>query len=260
VDRLELFLGRLDLFLLLFSRWTGLLATAPVFSHRLIPVQVRVALAVVFSLIALPLFAGEPALAFPGGLALAVIRELLTGMLVGFVASLLFSAIAFAGELLDIDLGFAVVNVLDPLSSQPVPMLGSLLQILALLFYLGVDGHHSLLLALLESYQAVPIAGLSPGPDFTQHLVRAAGEIFRAGFLLASPVLAALFLATVALALVGRAVPQMNLFIVGLPAKTGAGLLLLALLIPVYTTAFAGLFDQIHRQVLDSLPLMAPGP
>lgn len=257
-ELLTLVVGRLDLFLLLLARWTGLFVTAPVFSNRMVPVPVRVLLAGALAFLIMPLFAGTPSLSFPAGLASGVVLELLTGMLIGFVATLIFTALQFAGEILDIDMGFAIVNVMDPASGMPMPLLGNLLQILALLFYLGLNGHHSLILAVLESYAAVPLAGLAAGNGLDRHLVDVAGEVFRAGFLLASPVLAALFLTTAALAVVGRAVPQMNLFVVGLPAKSGVGIILMALLLPLYTTAFAALFEELNRQVLATLPLMAP--
>lgn len=250
-------LDRLDVFLLLFSRIAGLFATAPVLSNPLVPVQVRVALAAGVALLALPLQRAAP---FPGplpALAPLLVRELVVGMLLGLVPTALLAAVQFAGELLDLDMGFSIVNTLDPLSQQQAPLLGNFLHLLVLLFFLALDGHHGLLVAVLGSFRLLP-PGAPPGSlaGLQAHVLGVAAELFRLGFALAAPLLAALFLTTVAIAVVGRAVPQMNIFIVGLPVKTGAGLALLAALLPLYGAAFRALFDRMLAQTQATLQLL----
>lgn len=256
MDVFALALQRADALLLIFARATGLLTTAPAFSNRFVPVPVRVALALVLSLLVLPLVQGPQV---PGGLpalALWVAQEMLVGMLLGLVAALAFAAVQFAAELLDLDLGFSVANLLDPLTQDPTPLVGNLQFLLALVFYLTVDGHHGLLLALLDSYALLPPGRAALTPGLERHVVDLAGALFRDGLALASPVLAALFLTTVALGVVSRAVPQMNLFAVGLPARAAAGLALLAALVPAYAAAFRSLFAGLYAHLYQALDAM----
>lgn len=253
---LDLALRRLDVLLLIFSRVLGLFTTAPVFSNRQVPVQVRVALSMACALLVLPLYAHT---AVPVGftsLAPLVVQELLVGMLLGYVAVLVFTAIQMAGELLDIDLGFSIVNILDPISQQQGPIIGNLQFLLALLFFLAMDGHHGLLLAVLDSFALLPVGKLALTTALERQVIDLAGEIFRLGLALASPLLAALFLVTVAMAAVSRAVPQMNIFIVGMPAKAAAGLALLAVLLPLYTAAFRALFERMFAHVYTAIGFM----
>lgn len=250
-------LGQLDLFLLLFSRVTGLFVTAPVLGNPTVPAQLRVALAAAVALLALPAAGAARLPDSLAALAPLALRELVIGMLLGLVPTLLLAAVQFGGELLDVDLGFSIVSTLDPLNQQPLPLLGNFQYLLALLFFLAVDGHHGLLLAVLGSFRLLP-PGAPPGDlaGLDRHVLSVAGEIFRLGLSLAAPVLVALFLATVAIAVVGRAVPQMNVFVVGLPVKTGAGLALLAALVPLYGATFRALFERMLAQTQVTLELL----
>ncbi|BDG59368.1 flagellar biosynthetic protein FliR [Caldinitratiruptor microaerophilus] len=257
MDVLGRALGQLDLFLLLFSRVIGLFVTAPVLGNPSIPAQLRVALAMAVALLALPAAGGVRLPDSLPALAPLALRELVIGMVLGFVPTLLLAAVQFAGEILDVDLGFSIVSTLDPLNQQPLPLLGNFQYLLALLFFLAVDGHHGLLLTVLGSFRLLP-AGAPPGDlaGLDRHVLALAGEIFRLGLSLAAPVLVALFLTTVAIAVVGRAVPQMNVFVVGLPVKTGAGLALLAALVPLYAAAFRTLFERMLAQTQVALELL----
>lgn len=260
MEYLDSLVGRLDLLLLIFARFMGLFTTAPIFSNRMVQVPVRVTLAVACGFAIYPLYRDFPAPASLLELAALAVRELGVGMIIGFVAALIFAGLQVAGELLDIDMGFSMVNVLDPMAGQPLPLIGNFKYVLGLLLFLGVGGHHGLLLAVADSYTLVPLGGLALSGPLAQTMLRMGGDLFRIGLLVAAPVLAALFLTTVALAVVGRAVPQMNIFIVGLPLKAGAGLALLALFLPLYMTTMVALFERLFSELYGLLPLMGGAP
>lgn len=256
MEYLDTLIGRLDVLLLIFARLMGLFTTAPVFSNRFVLIPVRVALAVTSGFVVYPLLRAEPVPAALPGLVALVVKELAVGMIVGFVASLIFTGLQIAGELLDIDMGFGIVSVLDPMSGQQLPIIGNLQYIVALLLFLSVDGHHGLLLAVMDSYTVIPVGGLALTGPLTEQMLRLGGDLFRIGLVLAAPVLAALFLTTVALALVGRAVPQMNIFVVGLQVKAAAGLALLAVFLPLYAATLTRLFDRMFAHLYGLMPLM----
>lgn len=249
-------LGRVDLFLLLFLRVLGLFLTAPVWSSRAVPVQLRVGVALVTALVVLPLFA-SPRLpeSLPALVPLAL-QEMLVGMLIGFIAALAMSAFQFAGQLLDVNMGLSMVNVLDPLSNTQVPILGNFLHLLAMLIFLAINGHHMLLGALMDSYALVPIGGAQLSQPLSQALVGIAANLFMIGLKVAAPVLAALFLTTVALGVLNRAVPQLNVFVVGLPVQLAVGVFMLMVVLPLYVTFLNAVFRGLTADLTNVLRLI----
>lgn len=251
----DLLLPQVQRLALVFARVVGLFAVAPVFSNRFVPVTLRVALALACSLAVLPVL---PPLATVGWARLMalVAAETLVGATAGFAATLVFAAVQFAGQLLDIDMGFGVAGLLDPGSGAPAAIVGSLHWILALLLFLSLDGHHGLLLVIAASYQAVPLGGFTLGEAPVAALLAMGGELFRSGLVLAAPVLATLFLTTVALAVVNRAVPQVNVFMIGLPVKAAVGLVTLLTLLPLYLAAMTRLLAGLLDRLYGLLPLL----
>jgi flagellar biosynthetic protein FliR len=246
---LEALLPRIDLILLMWIRVMGLFTTAPVWSNRQVPIQVRVALSFAIGLLLHGLIPQPAPVVNLIQLVPLALKELLVGMLIGFVVAMAFAAFQFAGELLDINIGFTMMNVLDPVTNTQSPLLGNFLYILALLVFFTINGHHMLFRALLDSYQVVPVDGAALTGALTEHLVQSAAKIFAIGLQVAIPVLAALLLTAVALGIINRTVPQMNVFVVGLPVQLFVGTALLAVILPLYLAAlrgvFGGLFDDI---------------
>lgn len=252
-------LRQADLFLLALARVLGLCLTAPLLSNRLVPLALRLTVAALVAAAVLPalLAAPPPALGLPL-LAWSLLVELATGLTIGFAAELLFTAVQVGGELLDIDLGFALASVLDPSGSAALPMVGNLQHLLALLLYLNLNGHHLLLRTLAASYRVVPIGGLGFGPATHAQLTTLAATLFTGAVALVAPALAALWLTSLALALLNRAVPQMNVFINGLPAKVLVGLAAIALSLPLFSEVFQRLVAA-HQGNLERLVRLLGG-
>ncbi|HHW15033.1 MAG TPA: flagellar type III secretion system protein FliR [Firmicutes bacterium] len=226
-----------DRYLLVLVRVSGFLGATPFFGSRTIPNQAKVALALVVAWFLLPLAQASAAgirPGNPGAYALAVGSELLIGFALGYAVTLTFAALQIAGQLMDIPIGFSLVNVLDPLLSQQVPVLGQFQYILFTLMFLAVDGHHQLLRVLVKTFELVPLGAFRYTPELPGLMVRGFSDAFLLGFKLSLPVVAALFLTDVALGLVARAVPQMNVFVVGFPAKIAVGLAFVVLILPAY--------------------------
>jgi flagellar biosynthetic protein FliR len=236
-------------------RVMGVLAAGPVWSSRYLYWPLRALLAVYTGVALAPAIARYP---MPGGagLLLAAGRELATGLALGFMAGLVFSAVQVAGHLIDMETGFGIVNVLDPNLGQPAPVVGTFLYLLAMLVFLSLNGHHLLLVALSDSFQVVPVDSARWGEATLRALLDATGEMFWIALRIALPVVGALFVGSVALGLVARSVPQLNIFVVGLPAKLAGGLLLLALAMPTYVLMVRALAEDSHRHTLALLRLL----
>ncbi|HAI20828.1 MAG TPA: flagellar biosynthetic protein FliR [Clostridiales bacterium UBA8153] len=236
-------------------RVMGVLAAGPVWSSRYLYWPVRALLAVYTGVALAPVVARAP-LTQGAGLLLSAGRELATGLALGFMAGLVFSAVQVAGHLIDMETGFGIVNVLDPNLGQPAPVVGSFLYLLAMLVFLSLNGHHLLLMALADSFQVVPVDSALWGGGSLRVVVDASGEMFWIALRIALPVVGALFVGSVALGLVARSVPQLNIFVVGLPAKLAGGLLLLSLAMPAYVLMVEVLARDSHRHTMALLRLM----
>jgi len=181
------------------------------------------------------------------------VGELCVGWLIGFVAYVTFSAIHFAGKVMDMQVGFAMVNVMDPTSGQQIPLIGSFLYNLAIIVFLVVNGHHMLIAALFESFQSVPVLGVSPSPNLAGFVVNLVNGVFVTGMKLAMPVTFSILLTNVGLGILARTMPQLNIFVVGLPLQIVIGVFVLSILMPFYVLFLDVLFNETYAQITTAL-------
>lgn len=258
LDLLAMALDRFTLFWLVAARIGGVVFVLPPFGHQAVAPAVRLFLALFLALAILPLVP-EPPGGIPGdllGYAGLFVREVAVGLAIGFLVNLLLAAAEAAGHLLDMGLGFGLVNVIDPVFGRPTPLTGQFMHFLAVVVFLAADGHVQVLAALLASFRHLPpgagslLRGLGVG-------LEQAGWLFVTAVRLALPILAALFLTTLLLGLVSRAAPQLNIFAVGLPVQVGVGLVALALAVPAYVLAFKLLLPEAFRALAGFLEVVA---
>lgn len=230
-------------FVLLAVRLGGLVLSAPIFGSPTMPAPLRGALALLLTLMFAPLAGTPPAEAWTAGaFVLAAGAEFAVGLLIGFTASLLFAAVRLAGHLVDQDMGLSLAAVLDPTSEEPVAVVSQFQTLIAMIVYLVINGHHILLTSVAESLRAVPVGGGFAFGAASPGLVgEMAGKLFVVGLSLAIPALATLFLVTVAMAFLARAVPEMSLLTLGYPLRTLVGMAALAVSVGFFVRAFARL-------------------
>jgi len=246
-----------ELWALVFVRLVSGVAVLPVLGDRRFPMLGRVGLAGLLAVLLLP--AVRPPAAIPRGtweLGLLVAKEASVGLVLGFVSLLIFHAMHYAGQVVGFQMGFAVVNVVDPQTQQQVSLIGEFQYLTAVLFFLVLNGHHMLLAALARSFELVPLFSVSPSPELGGSLVRLTSEVFVIGAKVAAPAMAALFLANVALSIIARTVPQMNIFIVGFPIGIAVGLAALAYSTPLVAHVFRNAVAQLQRDLLTILQLL----
>lgn len=238
------------LFLLILVRVTSFLVTMPIFSYRTVPGMVKIGLGVLISLlIDMTLFESQ-SVPFDGTFILLVMKEALVGLSMGFVAGVLTYAVQLAGSFIDLQMGFAIANVISPENGTTTPLTGQLLYMLQLLFFLGVNAHHMLLSGLMYSFSLIPpdhlAVNLASG-NTAEFVARLTGQMFVIGMQLAMPIVGCLFLVDVAVGLIARTVQQVNVFVVGLPLKIIVGFLIMLVVFPAFIGLFRFIFESMTQ-------------
>ena len=252
MDLYELLQGHVAAFLLTLTRISGIFLISPFFGSMNIPIFFRVGIALAMTVVLFPVVDGLGAPAAPASIVMfgaAVLGELFIGWLIGFVAYISFAAITMAGKVMDMQVGFAVVNVVDPTSGQQIPLIGSFLYNLAVIILLVTNGHHMLIAALVESFRAVPLAGLEANISLALIIANFTGTIFLTGMKIAMPITFAILLTNVGLGILSRTMPQMNIFVVGIPMQLMIGLFVLSMIMPFYVLFLDVLFNEMYGNI-----------
>ncbi|MFZ4454168.1 flagellar biosynthetic protein FliR [Salibacterium aidingense] len=240
-------LNQLPVYLLVLIRVLAFFTSMPLFSYRNVPAHFKVGLGAFFAFI-IVFTLDVPEMNIDSTYILLIFKEMLVGLSIGLIAGIMIYAVQVAGMFLDIALGFLVANVIDPQTGAQSPLMGGFLYTFTLLFLLAVDGHHLILDGIYYSYEFIPIEQLQLpfGEEaVAYHVLESFSTMFMIAFQMAFPIVGCLFLTDVALGMMSRAVPQMNVFVVGLPLKIFAGLPLLAVTIPGFFMAVDHLFDEM---------------
>ena len=240
-------------FLLVLVRFTGLVVSAPVLGSRNFPAMAKLGLSALAAMVVTPTL---PALAetLPSGaLAFAVmgVGELVIGLLIGFAITLVLAAVQVAGQIIDMLSGFALMNVFNPAIEAQVPIFGFFYFVVAALFLLATNGHHTMIRALVATFDAVPAGGFVLRPELLWEVGSWGRAMFYDGLLIAAPVAGALLVAYVSMGLLGRVVPQIHLFVVGFPVTIAMGLLMVGITLHLYLGVLNGMFDRMFRNVSD---------
>ena len=238
-------------YLLVLVRVSGLIMTAPVLGSRNFPAMAKVGLAAFTALIITPAL---PALAetLPdGALAFGVLSmgELAIGLMMGLVMQMVFAAVQVAGQIIDMLSGFAMMNVFNPALETQVPIFGFFLYIIAALYLLVWNGHHLMIRGLVSTFDKIPLGGFAVQPGLLWEASVWGRVMFLDGLAIAAPVAASLLVAYVTMGLLGRVVPQIQLFVVGFPVTIALGLLTVAFMMGIYLTILDGMFVRMFRNL-----------
>jgi flagellar biosynthetic protein FliR len=238
-------------FLLIFARVGGLVVTAPLLSTPTIPSTLKAGLTLIFSLALVPLTApltgSVPEHLFL--LAADVIKNVVFGLALGYLASLFFAAVEMAGYFVDTQMGFGLINLLNPFSERQDSVLSMFQYQLATTLYLLANGHLILLGTLAESFRLLPPSAVTLHAEFGTAILPFIQTMFVLAFRLALPAAGVLLILDIAYGLVARMVPQVNVFIVGIPGKIILGLATVILVLPI----MAIIIGEINTGTLQGL-------
>lgn len=239
------------LFGLMLMRIGTMFSLAPVIGSRTIPLRLRVGLGVVVALAALPIVA-DRSRPMPDSLVAYVVlgaKEVLIGAAIGLVAQMLFASVQLAGSFIDIGAGFAIAATIDPVNSTNLTVLGRAYNMIATAAFVAVGGHLWLMRAIVASFTLAPPDRMPRTGVLVEGLLVRSDDMFVIALQLAAPLMAALLITDVALGIMSRAAPQMNVFIVGLPVKVGLALVGSAVLLPSFVTFLNGVTQDMFSDL-----------
>jgi len=243
--------GEITAFSLVLLRAAAFLVSGPLYAFRGVPVLLKAGFSLVLALTIFPVIAtGTPPL--PGGAwgyGLAAVSEAGTGLLLGLAVSMVLNIARMAGRFIDFQIGYAMSSTFDPMSGGQGTLLSRYLYMLALVFFLIMDGHHVMLTALAGSYALVPLgtAAFNGGAALT--LLKIFCGTFTLALQVSAPILAVMVIIDLALGFLARTTPQINVFLTGFPVKIMFGLITLSFLIPLLGVVFRSMIDMVQRDL-----------
>ncbi|MCL2357650.1 MAG: flagellar biosynthetic protein FliR [Defluviitaleaceae bacterium] len=257
------FFNNIDVLMLILVRVSAFLIFLPVLSGMSIPIQARLLFAFVMSaaiyaanIVTMATFYDSPA-----GFAMLILAEVVTGAMMGYILFFVFNAILFAGQFIDFSMGFAMVNVLDPIQQIQVPIMGNLLTLSAFAILVAAGGLHEFIRLFFHSYQLIPIGsafvvGNAPLAEFMVWTLVGFSVL---AIRIALPLVGTLLIIDVCLGIMVKAVPTMNVFVVGMPLKVLIGLFLMfSVMIPGLDIIYDNVFNMALNGMASMMEGMAP--
>jgi flagellar biosynthetic protein FliR len=239
-------------FVFVLVRVSSIFIAAPVLNSRAIPVQLKVGLALVFTLALVPSARVAPS-SFPQtlpGLIMGLGSEVLVGITIGLMAKLMMTTVQVMGQLVGFQMGFGIVRVMDPATTEQVGVVASFLSLFGVLIFLTTNGHHLFFRALAESFRILEPFEFSVSHSFAEVLTRTFQNVFVIALKMGAPLFAILLFTHTALGILARTVPQINIFVAGFPLTISIGLLVLGVSLPHIALLIRGVFGQLGRDIL----------
>ena len=238
-------------FTMLLTRISAFFLVIPVFGWKSIPIRIKVAVTVLvtifFSMITpLPFNVRQVSIIEA---VLLIVNEATYGLALGLIVTILFAPVRFSGRIIERQMGLAMAQILDPLTGERTQPLGSLLEMIFVILFLSVNGHHLFLLIISRSYETFPLGTIPTIPVLAGGIIKAGSTMFIVGLKLAAPILAAFLLLMVVLAVLARMLPEMNIFFISLSLRVGLGLLMMAIFFP-FIHSFVAEFSNLMGKLL----------
>lgn len=237
-----------------FVRVGAMLMAAPVFSVRQVPARFRVLLAVMITLLVVPLLPPAPQVdVFGAEGVLIALQQVGVGAMMGFIVQLAFNALIFGGQVMAYSMGLGFAHMMDPANGVQVPVVSQYWLIMAMLAFLLSNGHLVLIGGVVESFQLIPIATDGLSRNGVWELIRWSSALFASGLVMAMPVIIALLLVNIGMGVVSRAAPQLNIFAIGFPITLMVGFIVIWVSLPHVMAGFGLLVNQAMNTSMDIL-------
>ncbi|GAB6095901.1 flagellar biosynthetic protein FliR [Desulfatiferula olefinivorans] len=254
MDILSFSAGEYKIFLLILIRVSIVLFMFPVFSSPVVPTMAKAGLALLITFILYPVAPVSPE-RFPDdnlSFAVLVVGEVIVGMILGYTVDIFFGAVQLAGEIIGFQMGFSMINVIDPQSGANISMMSQIAYLTAILLFILLNGHHTVILALSESFRIVTMGDIYLKAGLLEQLKTMVTGLFVLGVKMAAPAMAALIFTNAAFGICAKFVPQMNIMIVAFPLQIFIGLVTFGFVLQV-VGIFARRFNADFLKLLATL-------
>lgn len=241
-----------DAILLILVRMSGLFILSPVFGRQNMPALFKVGFSFFLTLIYVSAN-NDLAVDYQGSMVLYVIfvaKELAIGIVMGYVTYIIMSGIYLAGQIIDNQIGFGYANVLDPITNIQVPLTSNFYYTYIILIFLLINGHHMIIRALFYSYEVIPLGQLTFSTDVINELGGLMAEMFGIALRISAPIIAAVFIADVVLGVLSKTIPEMNVFMLGMPIKVFLGLAIITITISNAVPIAEGLTSLMEENIV----------
>lgn len=227
------------------TRIIGMISVAPLFGNVSVPARVKIALGIMLALIISPTVPALPALdpmSLPGFLIL--VQQLIIGLAIGFAMRITFAGVEMAGEIIGMTMGLGFASFFDPQTRARSSAISQFLALLTLMIYLATNLHLVVLSTLAQTFELLPISGSFVSAGGMLEVVKWGGRIFSAGVQLSLPIVAALLITNIALGILTRAAPQLNIFGIGFPITIGVGFIMIGIVLPYLMNPIINLMQE----------------
>jgi len=261
IDFYDVLQGQVAAFLLVLTRTSGIFFISPFLGSMNISAKIRAAAAILLAVLLFPVVVKESVIHAPATIllfAFTVVKELFIGWLIGLVGYIVLSAVNMAGKIMDMQVGFAVVSMMDPTTQQQTGLIGTFLYNLTLIYFVVTNGHHVILSALAESFRIIPLDSMVWNDSLPQLINDLTAGIFTNGMKIAMPVTFAILLTNVGMGILARTMPQMNIFVVGIPMHLMIGTSMISMILPFYLLFLDVVFNEIYANIVIALKALAP--
>ena len=250
-------LNHLEFFLLILVRISGFMVAAPIFSLRNVPMRVKTLLAIAFAVVVFHVVPyREVEYSTTIEYAFVVITEMLAGLIMGFMANVAYYILSFAGQIIDQEIGFSMVNQYDPITSSQVTITGNLYTYAVMLMVVITNMHHYLIRAITDSFTVIPVGSVVLDFNIYEVMKRFVVDYFVLGFRIVLPIFASLLVVNTILAILARVAPQMNMFVIGLQLKVFVGLVVLVLMFMLITGVADLIFQEMMSMLRETIPYL----
>lgn len=245
-------------FLVCLARVGSMMGTIPVFSGGQVPMQMRIGVALLFSLVIFPVVRPElPTLELaPVSLMLLMLGEAALGLMVGFLAQLIFMAAEFGGSIIGYQMGFAAANVFDPANQRQVALISQFQSVFAIFLFLALDVHHLFFEAIVASFRMLQPGSLDLAGGAIPMIMEVANHSFILAIRLGAPILALLILSNLTLGVMARIFPQLNVFLLSFPINIGVSFIVMGLTMSVIASLLQQEFSALADRFLQLFDLL----
>ncbi len=235
-------------------RIMGFFLAAPIFGSQLVPMRIRIVMAVAIAVLLAPLLPEVPLVsAVSVGAFLVVVQQLLIGAALGFFMQLLFQVFVMAGQLIAMQMGLGFASMMDPANGVNVAIMSTVYMMLVMLLFVTFGGHLVMLEILIESFTIVPISTFGVEAGLMIRVVNTLSWVFSSGLVLALPALTALLITNFAFGIMTRAAPQLNIFALGFPVALMFGLFIIWITLGTFLDSAENIFAEFFAMARELL-------